>query len=131
MPRHTGRDARYISCPTTDRRSITGCRARDCTRSRALIRLTQGCLDRDAVRAHRSASAARAIDGHVRIAQRLRPRDRQRGQRHRARTDSHTAARLAASRHVSSPILGGGLRIAQAARGEGFTNTTTTEEVSK
>jgi hypothetical protein len=32
---------------------------------------------------------------------------------------------------ISCPILGGGVRVAQAARGEGFTHTTKTEEVSK
>ena len=131
MPRRTRNGARYAERPTADRRPIAVCQAADSPRSRALIRLTQGCLDRDAVRAHRFASAARAIDGHVRIAQKLRARDRQRAQRDGARTDSHTAARLPASRHISSPILGDGVRVAQAAWREGFTNTTKTEEVSK
>jgi hypothetical protein len=36
-----------------------------------------------------------------------------------------------ASRHTSHPDLGGGADAAQAARGEGSTNTTKTEEVSK
>ena len=44
---------------------------------------------------------------------------------------AHAAARLAATRHTSHPILDGGIRVAQAARGQGFTNTTKTEEVSK
>jgi hypothetical protein len=36
-----------------------------------------------------------------------------------------------ASRHTSNPDLGGGADVAQAAREEGLTNPTTTEEVSK
>jgi hypothetical protein len=36
-----------------------------------------------------------------------------------------------ASRHTSHPDLGGGADVAQAARGEGYINTTRTEEVSK
>jgi hypothetical protein len=131
MPRRPHDGARDASRPTTDRRSITVCQAADCPRSRALIRLTRGCLDRDAVRGHRSACAGHEIDGLVRIAQRLRPCDRQRGQRDGARADSHTAARLDESRPFSSPIMGGGVSVARAARGEGFTNTTQTEEVSK
>jgi hypothetical protein len=42
--------------------------------------------------------------------------------------DRHIAAMY---HDVSNPILGGGIRVAQAARGEVFTNTTKTEEVSK
>jgi arsenite methyltransferase len=38
---------------------------------------------------------------------------------------------LAASRHISNPNLGGGARVAQAAREEAPTNTTTNQEVSK
>jgi hypothetical protein len=36
-----------------------------------------------------------------------------------------------ASRHTRHPDLGGGADVAEAAGGEGFTNTTKTEEVSK
>ena len=38
---------------------------------------------------------------------------------------------LAASRHTSDPYSGGGARVADATREEGFTNTTITQEVSK
>jgi hypothetical protein len=130
MPCRTRSGARYAARPPTETldHGMPGC---GLSAIACADQTHAGMSGPDAVRGHRFACAVRAIDGLVRIAQRLRPCDRQRGQRDVARADSHTAARLAESRHISSPIPGGGVRVAQAARGEGFTNTTKTEEVSK
>jgi hypothetical protein len=60
----------------------------------------------------------------------------ERAQRTSDKYGAHSVSVLAlkpvrAFRHASHPDLGGGADVAQAAREEGSSNTTTTEEVSK
>jgi hypothetical protein len=60
----------------------------------------------------------------------------ERAQRTIEKCGAHSVSLLAlkpvrASRHTSRPDLGGGTDVAQAAREEGSTNTTKTQEVSK